>query len=400
MSAYPHRVLIAGGGIAAAELMIALRSLAEERVEIELLAPGSDFVYRPLAVAEPFGLGRALRFDLDSMAAEHGARRRSGVLAGVDDDRSVAITGGGAELAFDSLAIAVGAVPHATLPGALAMTGPGAFAEYRDLLAQLGVQRAERLVFVVPVGAAWALPAYELALLTSAWLASHGRNPVALALVTSESEPLGVFGRRASQSVRALLDERGIELYTDTYAKAFDDGRLLVHPGNPVAADRVVALPRLEGPRIAGLPCDADGFIPVDRHGRVSGTESVWAAGDATTFAVKQGGLATQQADVVAAAIAARAGADVATTEFDPVLRGVLLTGATPVFMRSELRPGKGDTSEVESEPLWWPPGKVAGMHLSHYLARLAAADPPREPFGLRVETDDLEPYLVPGAGS
>jgi hypothetical protein len=32
-----HRVLIAGGGVAALETTIALRSLAEERVDVELL---------------------------------------------------------------------------------------------------------------------------------------------------------------------------------------------------------------------------------------------------------------------------------------------------------------------------------------------------------------------------
>jgi len=36
----PLRVVVAGGGFAAAELLLALRSLAEERVELELIAPG------------------------------------------------------------------------------------------------------------------------------------------------------------------------------------------------------------------------------------------------------------------------------------------------------------------------------------------------------------------------
>jgi sulfide:quinone oxidoreductase len=52
--AKPVRVLIAGGGVAALEATLALRALADERVAITLVAPESDFVYRPLAVAEPF----------------------------------------------------------------------------------------------------------------------------------------------------------------------------------------------------------------------------------------------------------------------------------------------------------------------------------------------------------
>jgi sulfide:quinone oxidoreductase len=389
-----HRVVIAGGGIAAAELLIALRDLARDHVEIELLAPGRELVYRPLAVAEPFGVGRTLRFDLDAIAAEHGAHRRTGSLAGVDDEASVAITTDGAEIPFDSLAVAVGATPHPALPGALSLTGAGAFTEYGALLESLGTAGPEHLAFVVPGGSTWSLPLYELVLMTSTWLKARERNPVSLTLVTPEAEPLGVFGSRASASVRRLLEERGIELLASTYADMFSDGRLIVRPGKPVAADRVVALPVLEGPRITGLPCDADGFIPVDEHGRVSSTERVWAAGDATTFPVKQGGLATQQADVVAESIAAAAGADVEPSEFDPVLRGLLLTGEVPAFLRTDLRPGKGDTSRAEPDALWWPPSKIAGKHLSHYLARLAAATPPNEPFGLQLEVDDLEPHL------
>ena len=49
------RVLIAGGGVAALEAALALRALAEDRVRVELLAPETQFWYRPLAVAD-FGV--------------------------------------------------------------------------------------------------------------------------------------------------------------------------------------------------------------------------------------------------------------------------------------------------------------------------------------------------------
>ena len=75
--------------------------------------------------------------------------------------------------------------------------------------------------------------------------------------------------------------------------------------------DRVVALPRAVGPALPGVSGDVRGFVRCDRHGKVAGTSTVWAAGDAIAFPVKQGGLAAQQADAVAEAIAARAGADI-----------------------------------------------------------------------------------------
>ena len=63
---------------------------------------------------------------------------------------------------------------------------------------------------------------------------------------------------------------------------------------------------------------DRSGFLPTDEHGRVGGTVGVYAAGDATSFPIKQGGIAAQQADAVAECIAAGAGAPLETTPFRP----------------------------------------------------------------------------------
>jgi CBS domain-containing protein len=106
----------------------------------------------------------------------------------------------------------------------------------------------------------------------------------------------------------------------------------------------------------------------------------VYAAGDITTFSVKQGGIAAQQADAAAEAIAADAGADVVPKPFRPVLRGLLLTGAQPRYLHGELAGGAGETSEASLEPLWWPPAKIVGRHLAPFLAGLAGTPEPAEP--------------------
>jgi sulfide:quinone oxidoreductase len=139
-----------------------------------------------------------------------------------------------------------------------------------------------------------------------------------------------------------------------------------VRGGRLIGADIVVALPELIGPRIPGLPNDDDGFIPVDEHCRVQGCEDVLAAGDATAFAVKHGSIATQQADAVAATIAARVGAISEPEPFRPVLQGMLLTGAGPLYIRAEIGGGTGGV--VSSEPLWTPAGKIVGRYLSPFL--------------------------------
>jgi CBS domain-containing protein len=115
----------------------------------------------------------------------------------------------------------------------------------------------------------------------------------------------------------------------------------------------------------------------------------VFAAGDVTTFPVKQGGIAAQQAESAAHTIAAEAGVDVKPYRFRPVLRGYLLTGAEPRYLRRELRTGL-DT--VSPDPLWWPPAKIVGRYLSPFLAELAGGDataePPSRPDALRVDVE------------
>ena len=78
------RVLIAGGGVAAVEAALTLQGLARELVEVELVAPEPRFWYRPLAVAEPFGLGEAQSFDLADLAQRAGALFTLGSITRVD----------------------------------------------------------------------------------------------------------------------------------------------------------------------------------------------------------------------------------------------------------------------------------------------------------------------------
>jgi sulfide:quinone oxidoreductase len=220
-------------------------------------------------------------------------------------------------------------------------------------------------------------------------VAERRLRKVQLKLVTHESRPLELFGTEASEAVRALLDERGIELVTDRVPLEARDGQLLTAPGSPVDAQCVVSLPRIEGPSVAGLPHDGNGFIPVDSHARVESLDGVFAAGDATTCPLKQGGIATQQADAASEAIAAELGAELEPQPFRPVLRGLLLTGAAPRYLRAEIAGGRGDEWSVSESALWWPPGKIAGRYLAPYLAtELNALETPRRGIDVEIALD------------
>src|SRR5215831_1017239 len=374
----PVQVLIAGGGVAALEATLALRTLAAERVAITIVAPELDFTYRPLAVAEPFRVGEARRFPLRPLVAAAGAELRQGGIAAVDPDRRVAVKEGGQEeLPYEVLLLALGAVPREALPGALTFRGPGDGPALETLLEQAVDGELRSLVFALPGGVTWPLPLYELALLTSTYLVDRGTIGVELILVTPEESPLSLFGTRASEAIRELLTARGIALRTHSSPLSFEAGALRLAPAGEIEAEAVVALPRLEGPHLPGVPCDPNGFVPTDEFGRVGSEVDLYAAGDLTQFPLKQGGIATQQADTAAASIAARVGADVEPMPFKPVLRGLLLTGMVPRYLRAEV--GTAD-SVVDTEALWWPPAKIVGQYLAPFLAeRLGLpATPPR----------------------
>jgi sulfide:quinone oxidoreductase len=373
------RVLIAGGGVAALEASLALRALAEERLSVELLAPESHFWYRPLAVAEPFDLGEVTQFDLAELAAAAGATFAPGALTGVDAGSKLAQTSAGSEVPYDVLLVACGAVPTPAVPGALTFRGPADTERIRQLLEEIVGGQVGPIAFVVPWGAVWSLPIYELALMTAAYLDERDLDHVDLMLLTPEDEPLQLFGRAGSEAVRELLEERGIAVQTGACPVELVDGELRLVPEGTIAADRVVALPRLRGPRIDGLPQTVEGFLLVDAHGQVHGLADVFAAGDITSFPVKQGGIATQQADAAAEMIAANAGADLAPQPFRPVLRGLLLTGRQPRYLRHEITGGAGDVSEASPEPLWWPPAKIVGRYLAPFLGAFAGVESPPE---------------------
>lgn len=383
----PLRVLVAGGGVAALETTLALRALAEERVSIELIAPEVDFTYRPLAVAEPFRVGEVRRFPLQALAHEAGAELRRGTLASVDAARRVVTTGEGDDLSYDVLVLALGARPREAVSNALTFRGPEDSAVFGALLEEVLSGDVRRLAFALPAGVAWPLPLYELALLTGTYLTDRGTMGVKLQVVTPEEAPLGIFGTAASDAVRELLTIRGIELRLQTTPISFGPGRLRVVPGGPLEVDRVVALPRLEGPPLPGVPQDAEGFVPIDEHGRVAHVDGIYAAGDLVQFPVKQGGIAAQQAHAVAAAIAAEAGAPVEPKPFRPVLRGLLLTGVFPRYLRAEVGTA---SSTVDTEALWWPPAKIVGRHLAPFLAaRMGLSEaPPSTTEGVRVDVE------------
>jgi sulfide:quinone oxidoreductase len=357
-----RKVVIAGGGVAGVEALLALRALLGGTVEIELLAPEPEFTYRPIAVAEAFGFGEVRRVGLAEIAADQAAHLRLGNLAAVDAAARAARTDAGETLAYDDLIVAVGARCWPAVDGAVTFGGRADRDALAEVISGIEAGAVRRLIFAAPPGVAWLLPLYELALFTAAW-SREQELALEIKVLTYEAAPLEAFGAKASGRLSELLADSGVVLRTQRIARYFDGERLAVRGAHPLRADAVVALPGLDGPRLHGLPQDEHGFIPVDAHSAVRGVRHVYAAGDSTAFPIKQGGVAAQQADAAASSIAAGLGAVPRPEPFQPVLRGLLLTGEEPCYLRAS-----GGGSEFSFQPLWWPPSKIAGRYLAPYL--------------------------------
>jgi len=378
----PHRIVIAGGGIAALEALVALREQASSGCRITLASPTGTFAYRPLAVQEPFGRGGGRRFSLAALTRDLGAAYVRDALVRVDGPARTAILRTGASLQYDTLLIATGAHPYPAFAHGVTFDRDTEAAEFDELLSDIDARLAPHVAIVVPEHVGWTLPAYELALS----IAAYGRRPrgrrLAVTLVTHERQPLAAFGTTASRAVADVLDEAGVEVIAGREGVVMSDGALIAG-SQWITADRIVALPRLAGPRPRGVPSDPHGFIPVDCHGRVPDLPGVYAAGDGTSASIKQGGLAAQQADAVVAHIVWQLGAAAEPTPPTPVLRGVLRTPRGTLYLQAELGPGRAGEGSIASWlPLWPAPGRVASRRLGRYLSSSSAPASPASSSG------------------
>jgi sulfide:quinone oxidoreductase len=408
----PWRVVVAGGGVAGLEACLGLADLGERQLRVALVTPEDHFTLQPQAVAEPFGGRPAPTVALADVARELGMRFvRDRVVRVRPDEMTVQLEHRGDE-PYDALILATGARHVPAGDRALTFDGEAAVPAMREILGNLTSGRIADVAFVVPAGASWSLPMYELALLTRRH-AGHGN----VMLVTPEPSPLALFGPEPSRAVGELLAAAGIELHLAAEPCVRADGRAVgLAPDGPwLSADRVVTLPALVGPAIDGVPHDGEGFVPVDEFARVRGTapggpppaasydfaantiagpppaplHHVYAVGDGTDQPVKQGGLAAQQAYAAVRHLTSEAGGPLGPEPFRPVLRGRLLTGGLDRFLRHT--PEGADA--VSDERLWWPPAKVVGHYLAPWLAERMRerrwVRPPRE--GI-----DVERYLPP----
>jgi sulfide:quinone oxidoreductase len=371
-SSEPYRALIIGGGVAALEAALALRDLAGDRVTTTMVAPDLEFVYRPMRVREPFGYSLAKRYSLEELANDIGVDLVQDRLEWLDPATSVVNTEGGRELGYDAVLLALGARLYSRFEHALTIDDRHLDEQLHGLIQDIEGGYLHRLAFIAPSPMPWPLPIYELALMT-AQRAYDMNVDLSITIATPEEAPLAVFGAAVSEGVAQLLVRHGILTIPSAHVEVPQPGLVSIHPGERVLhADRIVALPKLFGPSTPGVGTRAPGgFITVDSHCKVAGLERVYAAGDATDFPVKMGGIAAQQADAAAESIAALAGVAIEPSPFHPEVRAILLGGDKPMYLSAHITGGHGSSSHISENATWSPATKIAARYLAPYLDTL-----------------------------
>jgi sulfide:quinone oxidoreductase len=320
MEGSPVRVLIAGGGVAGLETLTGLRELAGDRVALTLAAPDDEFIYRPVTIAQPYSVRERRSVALARAAEEVGATFLSAMVETVDSKERTVLTSTGERLAYDALVLAVGAAAVPALDHVMTWDDRSDSEVLGGLLRDSEEGYLERLAVVIPPGPGWPLRGYELALLIT--LRAYDVSvDIHTTIVQPEPPPLALLGNRAVSGIAAELERAGIAVVPAEHI-SIERGQqvdMVLQPSRQrLEVDRALAMPILRGGTIAGIPADEYRLIPTDSLCRVVGLERVWAAGDCTAFPVKSGGVAAEQADVIAGDIAAIAGAEVEPRSFDP----------------------------------------------------------------------------------
>ena len=337
--ASPLRVLIAGGGVAGLEALMALRGLAGDFATLTLIAPDDEFVYSPLTVEPPFSVGRTRTVGLSRAARVAGAGFVAARAEEVDTDARIVGLSSGERIEYDALVLAVGAEAIPGLDHVMTWDDRSHADTVGGLLRDVEEGYTKRLAVVIPPGPSWPLRGYELALLIS----QHAYDMEAdleLTVVEPDPSPLAVAGDRAVQLVAKELERAMIALMSANQVSLEREPQLtlVLHPSRrKLEVDRVLAMPMLRGRTIKGVPADPDGLIEVDAHCRVTGLDRVWAVGDCTALPLKSGGLSAEQADVAAEDIAALAGAAVEPRSFDSGLVEEFLGLPSPRYLERRL---------------------------------------------------------------
>jgi NADH dehydrogenase len=306
-------IVVAGGGFAAVWTAAAAARRRQEAgldaaaLRITVVAPNEDIVIRPrLYEAQPDEMRVALRRVLEPIGVEH-VRASVGR---VEVGRGRVIAGGGhgtvMRLPFDRLIVATGSclVRPGELPGAGLLhdvdTVDGAIRldEHLHTLPSKPHALGRYTAVVVGAGFVGLELATELVGRMREIAAREGaESEVRVVLVERESVVGPELGPGPRPVIEAALDELGVLRRLNSTVAGYNGAVVRLEDGTAIPAATVVWTAGMQASpltRTVPAPRDELGRLEVDRHMRVLGVETVFAAGDTASIEVAAGHRALQ----------------------------------------------------------------------------------------------------------
>jgi sulfide:quinone oxidoreductase len=321
---------------------------------------------------EPFGVERTASYLVADIIQHPNVQQWLGTLERVDAAAGKAYSPEGDEFDFDALIIATGTKPQIDLPPpAITLGAPKSLDALKQVVADIDAGAVRNVLFTIADAPSWHLPLYEFALMAADRAESQSAQQIVISIVTPEDSPLESMGIENSAAISRLCNELGIALRTGLSVAAYDGEQAVLSDGERVAVDRLFAIPALSAVAPEGVPLDADGFIPVDEHQLVTGTTNVYAVGDVTNFRIKQGGLATEEADAAVESIEAALGTRGGAAPFSREIRAILLSADRRVAMSARI--GETTSESLETEQ---PTGAAQKIHSRLLSERLRDINP------------------------
>ncbi len=392
------QILILGGGFAALETAFLLRMRVREAVDIRLVAPHPNFLFRPNSIYVPFGADPdSLLVGLHKPLGHRDIDFVQGSVAGLDPDGRMVDLADGQRLRYDKLVIATGADTNAAeIPGleehGATIWTTDSMLDVRRRFEQLRDRAAagerQRVLFLVPPNNKCSGPLYEIVFMLETWLRRNGaRDLVEITWSTCEHGYIQAFGPRLHDLVTSEFAERGIDGHIEENVVEVRPGEAVYADGATRSFDHLIAFPPyVSAARYPALASDDRGFVGCELDTRLAaGRDDVYVPGDAGDFPIKQAFLAFLQADTVAEHIASGLTGRPFESPFDSVSMCIMemfdkaTFAQVPVELTGDpdrpvrVRPDADGDYKVGTSPVWRLGKKMLGFSIP---MRFAAGEP------------------------
>ncbi|HLQ16867.1 MAG TPA: FAD-dependent oxidoreductase [Candidatus Eisenbacteria bacterium] len=264
--------VVVGGGFASLEVALALSS-QRPAIRVTVISSETQLTYRPWLIRVPAGGPPPPVIPLARLLAAARVDVIAGTVIGADVMAHRVVLSSGAEIEYDQLVVATGAVADRTR-----ITGARDHALFPcDLndAAEFAARVAASNINVVVVFG-WERPGPGLEY--AGWIAAH-RPGVKVTAIDGDGTLARRFGDRATAHIRSLFERRGARLVTEGAVERIGNGTVEVG-GRMITADVIAVAAPLRGTTAWLPPALVDEHALLRVNNTMAAAAAVWGIGD------------------------------------------------------------------------------------------------------------------------